>query len=420
MTDAERESEQPSAMLDQRILAAAHKAVAAQPQAVADVKAQSEYQPKATSTTTFKRPTWMAPLASAATVLLVVTVSYYQISDPAAPLNVYEEANTVSMTLKDAKQKTAHEQASFQDDVMPEQEQEQEASAQIASMPITEKHTSMKKMAAKPSTSMEEKSFQYQAGQSRAESVMAIGASSAKQDIDMFSSAQESDSAATVSSEVIEQDVAHVNRAKASSISQLQSQAQESLATNTIKAKPKPKLKPKLKLKPKKEISRMLMEPELAIEVQAAPADMHDTESVSAATDLAPMATSATGAASAMGFAQSTNDAANASSVGMPKKALNKENSKAKMSRTALMKHSVSSAAEQHYQDLNRQQIDKIKGEKSQWRYIKHDADYLYLQNQQKGKSTFYRCLLTVCSIPNGLDSGDLMNVSALIKPTNK
>ncbi len=55
--------------LDQRILAAAHREVSAKPQLVK------------------KRPVWLKPLASAATVLLVVTVSLHQIFDPGNSLD---------------------------------------------------------------------------------------------------------------------------------------------------------------------------------------------------------------------------------------------------------------------------------------------------------------------------------------------
>ena len=61
--------DEPAPMaLDQRILAAAHREVSSKPQMVK------------------KRPAWLKPMASAATVLLVVTVSVHQILDPAAPL----------------------------------------------------------------------------------------------------------------------------------------------------------------------------------------------------------------------------------------------------------------------------------------------------------------------------------------------
>ena len=67
--------EPPSAALDQRILAAAHREVDAKPQLVQ------------------KRPAWLKPLASAATVLLVVSVTVHQIFDPGFSTSLFSPSD---------------------------------------------------------------------------------------------------------------------------------------------------------------------------------------------------------------------------------------------------------------------------------------------------------------------------------------
>ena len=91
-------TEQPSEQLDQRILAAAHKAVAAKPtqhiDEISSRQTSDNVQKLSHPANKPKKMAWYYPAATAASVLLVVTIVNHQLS---APINPVYEAPLASM-----------------------------------------------------------------------------------------------------------------------------------------------------------------------------------------------------------------------------------------------------------------------------------------------------------------------------------
>ena len=140
--DNASQTEQPSEQLDQRILAAAHKAVASQPMP-ATIKQQ-------------KKKSWFFPLATAASFLLMITVINHQFSSPI----IGNEAQPVTSQLLSSDSFNEETVSSMSDSIEMDQALMEKEFTNIAQPMAEMKASRMAEASKMKSTSLAKKSMQ--------------------------------------------------------------------------------------------------------------------------------------------------------------------------------------------------------------------------------------------------------------------
>ena len=339
--------EQPSSALDQRILAAAHRQVNAKPELVNKAKL-------------IKRPRWMAPMASAASILLVVTVGYYQITDPAAPLDVYKQENTVQSELK-----------SLQKSKRPEL-------------------VAKRSLLSQPSSMMDMDSSRQISAVADAQGLEAVD----RQEYDQV-----------FANDINHQSVEKPKKRKAK---------KAAYKLTKSKPKPKPKAKPRNKLeqpKPSMNVSSSTSEESFA---------MIENEQQASFSRVGKSEVTRSGLSSVSASAPTINAEAIVHTVQAKPEPLSTKVSalsdeKAPI-KERLQKLSMSSDKVDAVVDLDRQLFSTLKGRGIIWRYEKTVGQFIYVNAMLNHVVTHYRCERRLCKVSNGIKPGDTMIEEQLLR----